>query len=120
MRAPRAGRWGPELFGSMSRSWEEGWGEGPRRKEGRQASCRPPGPLSPPHTPSSSPLLSEYVCARRSDPLTHTCPWMKGVWSLGIPKGPRPAPTESPHSSSSPQLSLHFVASFTGLVSTEG
>lgn len=52
MRAPRAGRWGPGLFGSMSRSREEGWGEGPRKKEGRQASCRPPGPLSHPHTPS--------------------------------------------------------------------
>lgn len=86
MRAPRARRWGLEpIRGGRSRSWEEGWGEGPRRKEGRQASAGLQSPFPSSH-PSQRPLLWEYVRARKSkSPHSHS-PLDARVPSSGIPK----------------------------------
>lgn len=113
MRAPRARRWGQEqeLGGGLERSAKE-----ERREAGL---CRPPVPfpiLSP--IPTSTPL-GICTCKEEQVPSLTLAPGCKGS-VLRHPEVTRPAPTESPHSSSSPQCSLHVVASFTGLVSTEG
>lgn len=119
MRAPRTGRWGPEPIRGQEQ--ELGGGRGRRDKEERREAgpCRPPVPfpiLSP--IPTSTPL---GICTCKEDqvPSLTLAPGCKGS-ILRHPKVTRPAPTESPHSSSSPQFSLHVVASFPGLVSTEG
>lgn len=112
MRAPRAGRWGQErkeLGGRLGRGAKE---------ERRKAFFRPPpSPLSTlTHHPNVHSAGDVYVQGRAS-PLTHTCPWMQRMQSSGISGCPRPVLAKPPHS---PLFSLHFMASFTGLVSTEG
>lgn len=122
MRVPRAGRWGPQRFESR-RSREEGWQEGLRRKEGRQAFCKPPSPLSHPHDPiPATTLLGMCTCKEEQVPsLTLAC-GCKGSSPQAPPSGQGPFPLN--HLAhiplpSSPCASFLFVASFTGLVSTE-
>lgn len=119
MRAPRARRWGLELI------WGAGAGAGRRAGEkgqGGKKGGRPlqtSSPLSHPLTIPTSTPLGICTCKEEQVPSLTLTPGCKGS-VLRHPKVTRLAPTESAHSSSSPQFSLRAVASFTGLVSTEG
>lgn len=108
MRAPRAGRWGQER-----KELGGGLGRGARRKEGRQAFCGPPpSPLPPSHTTPMSTPLGMCTCKEEQVPSLTLVPGCKGFQSSGTPGCLRPPPAEPLHS---PQFSLRFVASFTGL-----
>lgn len=119
MRAPRARRWGLEPIRGAGAG--AGRRAGGRAKEERREAglCRPPVlfPILSP-IPTSTPL-GICTCKEEQVPSLTLAPGCKGS-VLGHPEVTRPAPTESPHSSSSPQFSPHVVASFPGLVSTEG
>lgn len=101
----------------MGRSWEEVWRGA--KEGGRQALCGPLSPLSLTCHPNVHSSADVYVQGRAS-PHSHPHPRCQS-WGPQAPlSAPRPSPAEPPHSSPSPQFSLHFVASFAGLVSTEG
>lgn len=118
MRAPRTGRWGLEPIrgagaGAGKRAGEKGWGGGPRRKEGRQASADLQSPFPSSHPSPRSTPLGICTCKEVQVPSLTLAPESRGS-VLRPPKVARPAPTESPHSSSSPQSSPRAVASFAG------
>lgn len=102
--------------GAGRRAGERGQGG----EKGGRPSANLLHPLSHPHTPSQRPLLWGCARARKSKSPHSHLPLDAGVPILRHPGCPRPSGAEPPHWSSSPRFSLHFVASFTRLVSTEG
>lgn len=114
MRAPRAGRWGQErkeLGGGLGRGAEE-----ERREAGLLRTSSIPSPTLT-HHPNVHSSGDVYTCKEEQVPSLTLVPGCKGFQSSGTPGCLRPPPAEPLHS---PQFSLHFVAGFTGLVSTEG
>lgn len=112
MRAPRAGRGGQER-----KELEEGR-RGARREEGRQAFGPPLFPLPPSHTTPMSTPLGMCTCKEERVPSLTLVPGCKGLRSLDTP-GYRRCLLLS-HLPLPVRFSLHFMASFAGLVSAEG
>ena len=112
-RAPRAGRGG----GQERKELEEGR-RGARREEGRQAFGPPLFPLPPSHTTPMSTPLGMCTCKEERVPSLTLVPGCKGLRSSDTPGCWRRLLLS--HLPLLVRFSLHFVASFAGLVSAEG